>query len=507
MPVAEPKQHAGAAAMEDSSGSSSADSSNSSSTSSCSNNREGGRAVAAAPKAAAAPRLAALDAERGIAAVHIVGFHYYRTVVPYFGSGSIWVPFFFMMSGFLLAYSDMSKPPSKRPTMSTLQYVRKRVAGIYPLYLLTLIMVLCNVPKRSAVAWGTLPLHVLLLQSVLPICVQHGDAWECVCYGYNDACWFMSVLLVYWFFIRQLTRQVERLSLRACYIALVACWLWSLVLALAHGRLPMPYTVWVDTALTAGPLGYLHVFSAGILCARVFVLAAMRDAATGASPARGFERLSLVAEEAPWILRYGCCIGYTLWVAFAVLYAKFLFDPTAVGHDRVYFFCLLGGVIPVMGLVLIGGAVGTDPLAKHVFQNQVFSVLGRVSFAMYILQLPVAIVLASYLAPESPGVQDRLPANPTVPAFLAIFPFVLLAVAWAAERYVERPYNEWQRWRTERGMPGADERLLARLAERRQERRALRLEAAKAGKHEEEGSSACGNDAAAAGSDAVATAV
>ena len=40
-----------------------------------------------------------------------------------------------------------------------------------------------------------------------------------------------------------------------------------------------------------------------------------------------------------------------------------------------------GGLLPLMLLIILGAAVGRDPLAKYVLATPVFVVLGRISYA------------------------------------------------------------------------------------------------------------------------------
>merc|ERR1719384_3119858 len=116
-----------------------------------------------------APHLTLLDAPRWIASAHVVGYHYYEGSIAYFHSGGVWTQFFFVLGGFLLAYSEMTRPVAKRQAMTTWQYVRKRLITIYPLYTFSLLLILFTMVPRTTFNWVTLPLHFMLLQAILPI--------------------------------------------------------------------------------------------------------------------------------------------------------------------------------------------------------------------------------------------------------------------------------------------------------------------------------------------------
>jgi len=432
--------------------------------------------------AAGTPQLSALDAPRWIASAHIVGSHFYAKAIPYFKTGGMWTQYFFIMSGFLLSYVEMARPPHKRSKTTQLQYLRKRLIVIYPIYMFSLVLLLFNLPNRSMFSWGVLPLHIFLLQAILPICRREPD-WgiysQCASGEYNNTCWFISVLIVYWLLIHPFTRIFERVSARSCYAWLAALWLWSWVPALLHrAELPQPWRGMMIDAMQTGPLGYLHVFVSGIVTARLFVLLSMHDASTDKPPLVTFEKLVLRADLAPFVFRFGCCIGYALWVCFNI--AFFLVNPTGE-HNLFYMFCHNGGIAPLIALVLLGGATGADPLANYVFQSKFFRSLGQLSYSQYLLQMPVGIFLAYYLIPDSPAAQERrFDFNPTKPAFLTSFFPLLVLCAYLAQRFIERPYTDWQRHRATSGILGADDKLIAKI-EARIAARKRRLEAKAAG--------------------------
>merc|ERR1719356_1495047 len=92
--------------------------------------------------------------------------------------------------------------------------------------------------------------------------------------------------------------------------------------------------------------------------------------------------------------------------------------------------------------------------------NKVFLVLARISYAQYILQEPVATMLGYYITSQC---QERRPCSPSNRVFLMVYPFVLLASAYLAQRLIERPYTDWQRKRTKDGVLGFDEQVMARI--------------------------------------------
>ena len=115
------------------------------------------------------PTLNGLTSLRFLAALLVFGYHgnvllgdeSLRATRVLFGAGSAGVDFFFLLSGFLLAWVY-------RPNDKTLAFYRRRIARIYPTYLVTLLigiaLVAASDPSRLARGWAT----PFLLQAWLP---------------------------------------------------------------------------------------------------------------------------------------------------------------------------------------------------------------------------------------------------------------------------------------------------------------------------------------------------
>lgn len=180
----------------------------------------------------------------------------------------------------------------------------------------------------------------------------------------------------------------------------------------------------IMAAVQFGPLGYAHVFVCGVAAARLFILIATRDADTGEVPGESTERLVLDKERAPLLMRYGCVAGYLLY---AGLVAAF---PNWKEHQGAFWVMHNGGMLPVMLLILLGGAVGADPLARHVFQSRPFLLLGRISYAQYLLQF---------------NVMDMCIKNFPFPYDRIIFVVALPLFAYLTEQCFTRVFTEWLR--------------------------------------------------------------
>lgn len=106
-------------------------------------------------------------------------------------AGYVGVTFFFVLSGFVLAYSQAS--------LSRVDFYVRRGARIYPVHLLTaLVMVLLLL--RNEVAWGALPFNLALVQAWSPDANVHlsfvGASWSLSCEAFFYACfpWLFPLL-------------------------------------------------------------------------------------------------------------------------------------------------------------------------------------------------------------------------------------------------------------------------------------------------------------------------
>jgi len=187
--------------------------------------------------------------------------------------------------------------------------------------------------------------------------------------------------------------------------------------------------------IRASPLGYVHIFFAGVVLSRMFILTAMKDAETDGPVSAETQRLKLNAGEAPCLLRFGCCLGYLVYALLVVC------DP----KDHGYLAFHNGGLIPLMGLILVGAAVGVDPIADWIFKSSPFIMVGRVSYIQYLFQRSVWTMM-------------KLQFN--ADWFPWVFPFVLVAFAWAFQRWLEAPLTDWQRLRLESDTKGGLEQII-----------------------------------------------
>ncbi|CAJ1351637.1 unnamed protein product [Effrenium voratum] len=215
-----------------------------------------------------------LGLARFIAAVHVVLFHLYAEgVTPdvyLFGWGFTWVPWFFMLSGFVLGNGHECRPNKD----GILQYTERRLVTVYPLYASTLLPALViakglGVQKKAVV----LAAQTWLLQAWNPEWPEH---------ALGAHCWFLSAMLMHFLLFKPLTWCFDRLALRGAVLTVCAVfalpWLAVIIPEALQARLWYADHHWGETDSTIdlvvifvkfNPICYVHIFALGMLMAKI----------------------------------------------------------------------------------------------------------------------------------------------------------------------------------------------------------------------------------------------
>lgn len=396
-----------------------------------------------AQKASGPPRLNSLDGSRFIAAAVIVAYHFYEKDAGGIAHwGSCWVQYFFALSGFVLAYSELTKPKEAAQRQTQMQYLHRRLSSTYPVYVFALLSLVFEAghEHHTDYEWSCLPYQFSMMQGWFASC-SHWQYevlnYQCCSQTWNSVSWYMSVLVPFWLLARPLSEAFRNRSAQFCCLSMVLLWLWSFVpywiglwnAKYQHGK------IWISTfdALAFNPIGYLHVFACGVPAARLFILLGIEDAETGSAPDDCTTQFRLKQHGVPFIFKCGACIGYSC------LLLIFIY----VSYDERWLFYHSGGLLPFMVLILWSLSLAQDPIA-YVFGREPFSTLGRISYAMYILQFRVWWFVYHF--------EGEAPKK--------TFPFYLLAVSYLVHHFIEAPYIEWQSLRRERQEVGFDDQVV-----------------------------------------------
>ncbi len=257
---------------------------------------------------------------------------------PFFANGHLGVPFFFVLSGFILAYIYAGKFRSRQDYR---RYAVARFARVYPVYLLALVALLPLALEDFS--WRSIP-QFLLLQSWLPL---HFDGQL---ENVNGPAWSLSAEFGFYLLFPAMVAILARLSVSGItWVGLAAC---ALMLSL---RLPSI----VD--MSNAPFEFLGTIP--------FVLLRVPEFLLGVS-------LGLLFRKRPEMFRSEWLLPAVLVATLAVLMSSS--SPWVAPVATIGF-----------GLLIIGVAANEDSRIARVLSNRWLMLAGAASYALYMLQFPV----------------------------------------------------------------------------------------------------------------------
>lgn len=153
-------------------------------------------------------RLVCIDGLRGIACICIVIYHYssvfvggydgcplYPVLWPVYKYGWLSVDFFFLVSGFCMAYNYTDKATDK----SVVSFLAKRIKKIYPTYIVTLLLAF-GLKVIAVSIWGidefvSMSATTLSLSNLIfGLCFMETPLFNTL--PYNGVLWFINVLVI-----------------------------------------------------------------------------------------------------------------------------------------------------------------------------------------------------------------------------------------------------------------------------------------------------------------------
>lgn len=290
---------------------------------------------------------------------------------------AMWTQFFFLLSGFVLAYAEMMRPAGQQE-LSVLRYTLRRLRNLYPPYLAILLISMVQW-SHSDFEWHTVIFNLLLLQAWFPLIDRQMHPPRPIAVSWVAVALFLSALMLYWQLLRPAARLARKMSMRVALVSLFGLWLCTILILLAWSLGGVHDSDFMLAILKFGPLGYIHVFLSGVVLARVFVLLVCVDAATGDTPDAETEDFELSTGQLPWILEFGSCLALVIYVLIVML----RLDPwKATGF---YAFCHNGGILPIMCLLLLACATEEDAMVP-LLTSRVGKMLGRISYCQYLVQ-------------------------------------------------------------------------------------------------------------------------
>jgi peptidoglycan/LPS O-acetylase OafA/YrhL len=316
------------------------------------------------------PSLNALTGLRFFAAMGVVLYHFAGPILKSRSTilsntavdGFVAVDLFYLLSGFILAYSYLGSGGSLVGTKSNF-YVA-RLARVYPAYLLAFLLA-APADIVTSLHVNRLPVAIakLTISAISVLTLQ--QAWTpWTAWNWNYPAWSVSVeaffYLVFPFIAVRLARLRPASALRAAGLLWIVALIPPFILWIATGVTAAPQTGdHLQMAVEFTPIMRLPEFMIGILLGRAFTLGQL-------------DRLN------------GAWVGTLAAVALAAVFA---FCPW-IPHPL-----LANGLLaPLFALLIAGLAQGRGALAW--FLSLPFMVvLGEASYGIYILQIPVALVI------------------------------------------------------------------------------------------------------------------
>jgi peptidoglycan/LPS O-acetylase OafA/YrhL len=355
----------------------------------------------------------ALNGLRFLAALAVVIFHYAPRVDVYnqvpgviknvINEGPCAVSFFFILSGFVLAYRHLynGSRVQSAPAFYWARFIR-----LYPAYLLAFLLYAPEAAQRyilnpSPESTGH---HTFVLSAVLSCLML--QSWTPLAQAWNGPSWSLSVEAFMYLMFPFIGFQLIKLTRRQTAFVLFLSWLIPSSLALAYVERWIPDRTW-HLYITNNPLLWMPLFVMGI-CASRMVSAWKMVAENRAKIVSTFIFVALILVSLLWPHRWSDIF-------------------------------VTGGIAPLLVAVIVCFTRRSSLIARAV-GGPFLSKLGEASYIVYILQAP----LWHYWQPLTNYIR-RVPLQTSIVPlwqFAAFVPILVLA-SIGVQRFIEAPLRAW----------------------------------------------------------------
>lgn len=205
------------------------------------------------------PYLTSLTGMRFGAALLVFAYHVGGLAfAPVLGQGRVGVSFFFVLSGLVLSWGW-------KPTDGALNFYRRRLARIYPVYLIALLLgaALTIVITGSAQSIFGGIASVFLLQAWIPAADAH-FAWNIVSWSLSVEAFFYSVFPVLAPLVLLMGKRRRRVLQAGMLVIIVALGIFATIMLPDNGQLPDTVASWLVYTF---PLARLPEFVLGMTLA------------------------------------------------------------------------------------------------------------------------------------------------------------------------------------------------------------------------------------------------
>jgi peptidoglycan/LPS O-acetylase OafA/YrhL len=335
-----------------------------------------------------------LTSWRGIIVLSVFLFHFWNYMAF---MGLPGMCFFFMISGFFLSW----KHPFDELNAATYRsFIFKRLAKFYPLYLLTLVVMVAFMGFK----WSFIP-DVLLIQSFFPS--------VSVYFSYNGVAWFLSAIFFCYLCFPFIIRWLRLMSLKRQIILVVA-----LVCVLIVILPLIPYEHWQ-------------------FCGYVFPLTRLVDFIVGMVLYNVYRKLNGRK------FNYGK-VKVTI-IELSVIALCAIVAPLCLIHGLIHYYrASVLWFLPIALLILVFTVFkDSGGLVTRLLSYRPLYFLGEISYEIYLIEILVGMGL--HKAEAVMGL-TQVP----VAIEIAIGLTILIVLSWLANRYFKCPINKWANGRLAR---------------------------------------------------------
>lgn len=337
-------------------------------------------------------RIEQLTFTRFLAALSIVIFHYGKGSFLFnnqyisfiFQQANVGVSYFFILSGFVMIIAYGS-----RDNINFMEYIKNRLARIYPVYLLAIFLILgASLFKNSN--YSDLLLNILMIQSWIP---QKALT-------INLPGWSLSVELFFYIAFPILMNKIySKLKLKINAIWIISFWLISQIIfhLIFYGTLKIPHYTTLD--MYYHPLMHFNEFLIGNLTG-LFFLKNLKNHQKNYLPIIVIILLLLIL-----LLRFPIGLDFHNGLL-AILFVP-LIVLISLSNDRI----------------------------TEIFSRSKFIFLGEISFGLYILQAPVWIIFSDYRLEKYFGLHKE--SDFTFSFFIRLL--ILITLSTVSYLYFEKP--------------------------------------------------------------------
>ncbi len=337
-------------------------------------------------------RIEQLTFTRFIAAISIVIYHFGKDIFPFnqafisfiFKQANIGVSYFFVLSGFvmIIAYNHLNKITAKT-------FYKKRFARIYPIYFLAILFFLAfAIVTRGHLNFIEIILNISMTQAWVP-----GKALSL-----NFPGWSLSVEAFFYLLFPFLFNSIYvKLSLKRITILVIFIFLISQVIAysLHHSTFYSGYPSASHDLIFYFPLMHLSVFLMGNIAGLFFL------------------KKKIEKNYDFFIVLILSMLVLALWV------------DTGLDYHN--------GALSVLFVPLILCIASNRGKITKLFNWKVFVFLGKISYSIYILQVPIYVGMTKIFKSLNLN-------HPSLKFYTSLI--VLLLVSAMSYKYIEKPLRQ-----------------------------------------------------------------